>query len=200
MAGRAVPRGSGARSRLEALPSTIGFGLRCALRRVREAGLDPRPLLALAKVTPEQVADPATRFTALSQIRFVAAAAEALGDDLFGFHLARALEPRELGLLHYVVVSSATVEEALRRLARYSSIVHEGLQLQATCGTDLRLVVHFVGMERRFDVHQAEIWITTLVDLVRRLSGRREIPLAVRCAHARATIPREMARHFGVLP
>jgi AraC-like DNA-binding protein len=198
--GAAVTPDSEPGGTLESLPSTTGLGLRCALRRLREAGLDPRPMLAEFRIAEAQVADSSTRFSGRAQIRFVAAAAELLGDDLFGFHLARGLEPREMGLLHYVVASAANVEEAIRRLARYNSLVHEGLRLQASFGSELRIVLHYVGLERRSDVHQAEIWITALVDLIRRLTGRREIPRAMRCAHARETVPRELVRHFGVVP
>ena len=64
-----------------------------------------------------------------SQIKLLELAAEALDDDLLGFHLARDCELRRLGLVYYVLASSETFAEALAKAARYSSIANEGVAL-----------------------------------------------------------------------
>ncbi len=38
-------------------------------------------------------------------------------------------EPRELGLLYYVIVSSETLADALAKAARYGSIANEGVAI-----------------------------------------------------------------------
>jgi AraC-like DNA-binding protein len=182
---------------LDSLPSTGGFGIRCAVRRMRALALDPEPLLKRAGITAEEVADPTTRFAVRSQIRFLELASDRLRDDLLGFHLARDFEPRELGLLHYVVVSAPRVDEALARMARFSALVHDGMQIELALGRELRIGLEYVGVSRRSDRHQAECWITALLDLVRRLTGRREVPRVARFLHERGTVPGELARHFG---
>ena len=70
-----------------------------------------------------------------SQIAFLKLASEAPGDPLLGFHLAESFELRELGLLYYVQASSETLGEALGRVARYSSVAHEGLAANACAET-----------------------------------------------------------------
>ena len=65
-----------------------------------------------------------------SQIRFLDLAADALQDDLLGFHLARDYDLREIGLLYYVLASSDVLNDALQKAARYSRIVNEGVSLK----------------------------------------------------------------------
>ena len=54
-------------------------------------------------------------------------AAIALQDDCLGFTLARDFDPREIGLLYYIMASSQTLGDALKRVARYSQITNEAL-------------------------------------------------------------------------
>ena len=48
-------------------------------------------------------------------------------DHSIGFTLARDFDPRELGLLYYVMASSQTLGDALKRVARYSRNTNEAL-------------------------------------------------------------------------
>jgi Arabinose-binding domain of AraC transcription regulator, N-term len=74
------------------------------------------PLLKRAGLSPEAIADPP------SQIKFLDEAAIALKDDCLGFTLARDHDPRQIGLLYYVMASSQTLGDGLRRVARYSQM------------------------------------------------------------------------------
>jgi AraC-like DNA-binding protein len=85
------------------------------------------PLLRRAGLTPEQVAEPEERLSVRNQITFLDAAAVALKDDFLGFNLARDHDPREIGLLYYVMASSQTLGDALKRIARYSRITNEAV-------------------------------------------------------------------------
>lgn len=191
---------SSARSKIDQSPSTGGIATRMAIRWMREAGMDPLPLLDEAGLAPGMVADPQSRVPVRSQIQFLNLVDRALRDELLGFHLARAFEPREMGLLYYVVASSATIGEGVRRLARFSSLVHDGTQIVASFQGELRLALRYIGVPRRSDRHQAECWITAILELLRRLTGKRLVPLSVRFVHERQEVPRELVRYFGVLP
>jgi hypothetical protein len=63
-------------------------------------------LLRRAGLTPEVIADPEERLSVRSQVALLDEAAIALKDDRLGFTLARDFDPRELGLLYYVMASS----------------------------------------------------------------------------------------------
>jgi hypothetical protein len=66
--------------------------------------------------------DPEERLSVRSQITLLDEAAIALQDDSLGFTLARDFDSRALGLLYYVMASSQTLRDALKRVARYSQM------------------------------------------------------------------------------
>ena len=103
-------------------------GTRLAYARAKAAGVALDPVIRnKAGSHPAAGRRPASRIKVHDQIRFVDLVAEALNDDLLGFHLAQAVDLREIGLFYYVLASSQTFLEALQRAARYSSIANEGI-------------------------------------------------------------------------
>ncbi len=103
-------------------PSATGAIARLAAARITEGGLDLAALLRKAGLTASQIQDRQARVAVAAQISFLNLAAEALRDDLLGFHLAQAFEPREIGLPYFVLASSATLGDAMARAERYSTI------------------------------------------------------------------------------
>ena len=136
-------------------PSAEGRITRLAAMHVK-ASCDLNSLLARAGLSVEEIEDTAARIGVQSQIRFLALASEAVGDPLFGFHLAGTFDPRELGLLYYVQASSATLREALAHMARYMSVAHEGLQARYLDRDGLKVRISYVGVPRHADRHQME--------------------------------------------
>ena len=73
-----------------------------------------------------------------------------LKDDRLGFTLARDFDPRELGLLYYVMASSQTLGDALKRVARYSQITNEALVVGYREGNSAEMsVCHHPRRRRR---------------------------------------------------
>src|SRR5436190_15879256 len=138
------------------LPSAGGLSTRLAYTRASAAGVALDPILNKAGLTRQQVEDPASRIRVHAQIRFLSLVADALGDDLLGFHLAQASDLREIGLFYYVLASSQTFIEALQRAARYSSIANEGIALRCTTGNAFGTSFQYVGVSRHLDQHQIE--------------------------------------------
>ena len=83
-----------------AIPSATGGIARLAYTRAKEAGIPLPQLLANSGLTVEQVEDRHARLKVKAQITFLGLVADALGDDLLGFHLARNFDLREIGLLY----------------------------------------------------------------------------------------------------
>jgi Arabinose-binding domain of AraC transcription regulator, N-term len=115
--------------RLGVVPSTAGAMTRLASTAARDAGIELAPLLGRAGLTTQQIHDDTARITVCSQIRFIELAADAMQDDLFGFHLACDFDLREIGLLYYVLASSEKLGDSFHRAARYSRIANEGISL-----------------------------------------------------------------------
>ncbi len=185
--------------RLGTLPTAAGGITRLAYACARRAGIELEPLLRKAGLTDQQVKDRGARLTVHHQVQFLNLAANALGDEFLGFHLAQQLpDLRELGLLFYVAASSETLGDALRRAARYSSIVNEGLSLKCLEGEDIRMLFEYVGVARHSDRHQIEFFMTALIRLCRRLTGLRMAPIRARITHRRSNQgASELAPYFG---
>ena len=184
--------------RLGEVPSSAGTLSRHAYYRAREAGIDVASLMASARVTLQQVEDDSIRITVPGQIKFVELVANALQDDLLGFHLARDFDLREMGFLYYIPASSPTLGEALRRFERYIAIANEGITLRVREGRDdLTVTFHYVGVNRLSDRHQSEAFLTFLVRLCRHLTNRRLVPSYASVCHRRGMGRSELDKFLG---
>ena len=147
---------------LAAIPMAQGGLSRLAIARLKSAGVAVAPLLKRAGLTPELIADPEVRLSVRSQITLLDEAAIALKDDCIGFTLARDHDPREIGLLYYVMASSQTLGEALKRIARYSKITNEALVFRYREGNRLIVSPSYSGIPRHSDRHQIEFMFAAL--------------------------------------
>jgi AraC-like DNA-binding protein len=178
-------------------PTAAGLVIRLAYRQARAAGIELAPILRRTHLTPAQIDDPTTRFRVRDQILFINLVADALHDDLLGFHLAQLPDLREIGWLYYVAASAKTLGEALGRLARYTRITNEGAVVRYTSNSEIKLRMHYVGVSRHLDRHQMEFFATILVRLCRELSGHRVTPIRMRFVHPRKTVPSAFIGFFG---
>ena len=180
------------------MPSASGGVARLVYSRLREHNIPATPLLAKAGLSVEQIDDRSARVKARSQIRFLELAADALQDDLLGFHLARDYDLREIGLLYYVLASSEVLHDALQKAARYSGITNEGVSLKFRATREAAITLDYIGVERRSDCHQIEFWLLSLVRLCRQLANRRLIPSRIRVVHHRKKMPAEFRSLAGM--
>lgn len=179
-------------------PRSGSYLSRLAYARAKSAGVALGPLLKKAGLTREQLENPEVRFDVRTQVKFLELAAEALGDDLLGSHLARQCELREVGLFYFVLASSETLSELLQRAARYTSIVNEGVvQKYLSVPGGIGLTFRYTGVRRLSDRQQAEFWMTALVTMLRRLTGVRLIPNRARIVHSRRHGRAELCRYVG---
>jgi len=184
-------------SALGSVPHVDGLVSRLACARARKAGVALAPLLAKANLTVQQIDDSRVRLAARDQIQLLDLVADAVPDDLLGVHLAQHCDLREMGLLYYVLASSETVIEALRRAVRYAVLVNEGVLQQCTVGRQIRIAFKYVGISRHLDRHQSEFWMVLLVRVLRQLTGLGVSASRVRLVHARQKTPRELAPFLG---
>lgn len=183
--------------RFNAIPSCAGGASRLAYARLCEAGSNPEPLLSKAELTRDLIDNPEARIKVRSQISFLKLVADALQDDLLGFHLAQTFDLREIGLLYYVMASSDTLADALQRADRYGSIVNDGMSLRVSRAGEISIVLKYVAIERTSDRHQIEFYLTSLVRLCRQLTGRELRPARIRLMHRRSEEFPELTRFLG---
>jgi AraC-like DNA-binding protein len=179
-------------------PTAVGVLSRLACTRAMSAGVDVAPLMVMAGVTHKQVLDDSVRLAVKGQIKFVEMVADALHDDLLGFHLARDHDLREFGLLYYVFNSSNLLGDTFRRAERYISIGNEAVRLCVRSnGNDLALTSTYVGIKRLSDRHQIEFWVTSLVRICRQLTNRHLRPSCVRLVHRRNGGATQLEKFLG---
>ena len=183
---------------LGTIPRADGGIARLACARARTAGIALPPLLKEANLTLRQINDPRERLATPDQIRLLNLVADALKDDLLGFHLAQHADLREMGMFYYVLASSETLIEAVRRAVRYGSLLNEGVFQQCTIGRHIGIALHYVGVSRHLDRHQTACWMMLIVRLLRQLTGLRICARRVRFIHSRKKCPGEFAPYFGV--
>jgi AraC-like DNA-binding protein len=172
--------------RLDTIPKAGGVITRLAYTHAAEKGADVDFLLREAGLSPQQIDDPEASLEVRRQIKFLNLVAEALNDDLLGFHLSQNFDPRTVGLLHYVLASSGTLNEAIQRAARYSSIVNEGIRLTQREGKWISLAFEYVGISRHLDRHQIEFWMAGLMRISRQLTNRHLTADSVTFVHQRS--------------
>ena len=182
---------------LASIPTAQGGLSRLAIARLKRAGVAIAPVLRRVGLTPEVMADPEERLSVRSQIMLLNEAAIALQDDCLGFTLACDFDPREIGLLYYVMASSHTLGEALKRVARYSQITNEALVVRYQEGNRLTINLSYSGVPRHSDSHQIEFFMFAALRICRVLTGQNLVPQHFSIAHYRSGGTAEMSRFVG---
>jgi Arabinose-binding domain of AraC transcription regulator, N-term len=183
--------------RIDSIPSASGGIARLVCERLRERGIRLAPLLSKAGLSAQQIDNSSVRVEARSQIRILDLAADALQDDLLGFHLAADYDLREVGLLYYVLASADVMNDALQKTARYGRIANEGVSLKLRDSKEFAITFEYTGVERRSDCHHIEFWLVSIVRLCRQLTNRRLLPSRIRVVHHRKKTPAEFRSLFG---
>jgi AraC-like DNA-binding protein len=182
---------------LASIPMAGGGLSRLAIARAESAGVPVAPFLKRVGLTPEVIADPEERLSVRSQVALLDEAAVALKDDGLGFTLAREFDPRELGLLYYVMASSQTLGDALKRVARYSKITNDAVVVGYREGNRLIISLSYSGVPRHSDRHQIEFCMFAVLRLCRVLTGQNLVPQHFWISHHRSGANSEMARFVG---
>lgn len=182
---------------LSSIPSATGGIARLACDRLRDAGIDPAPVMSGAGLTTEDVQDRTRRLDASVQVRVLELAAQELQDDLFGFRLASGFELGEIGLLYYVMASSERLVDALRNAERYCAINNEGVRLRVSLERTFAVGFEYLNIDRFSDRHHMEFWLVTLVRICRTLTDSRLAPEQIKLRHFRSETPPDVRSHLG---
>jgi len=179
-------------------PTASGILTRLAYAQAKAAGIDLAPVLKRSNLTVRQIDDTSVRLRVRDQIVFVNCVADEVDDNSLGFHLGRKPDLREMGWLYYVAASSETLGEALLRVARFTSMVNEGISIRCIDRGKVAVSVHYVGVSRHLDRHQIEFIMTVLVRICRQLTGVRLSPSRVQFMHHRDRVAAGFSEFFGI--
>jgi AraC-like DNA-binding protein len=179
------------------MPTATGGIARLACARLRELGKDVKAVLSKAGLRLEEIDDPAARLEVRTQIRILELAAEELGDDFLGFHLARSFDLREIGLVYYVMASSEQLADALRNAERFSRINTDGVRLRLKLDGTADIAIDYVKVDRGSDRHQIEFWLVALTRICRQLTDSRIAVRRLKVRHSRPGSPVAFKTFFG---
>ena len=187
----------------QGLLTATGFAAREALAMLRKHNIATAPLLLRAGLSEHGLARAADegnglpqRVSAIGQCRFLEYAAEAMDDSAFGLHLARQIDPRDVGLYFYASSAARDLGEALALFSRYCRIVNEAFRLTQR-SADSAIEFEFVGLPRYAARHNMEYVVAGIRTALRTMSGRNVAPTKVAFAHNRNSDVREFERFFG---
>jgi AraC-like DNA-binding protein len=180
------------------LPSATGVAAREAIAFLRRHNVPIDPLLEHAGVSEADIDNRQHHISAIAQAKLLEYAAEALGDDEFGLHLAKEDNPREAGLLFYVASAAENIGDAVALYARYCRIVNEAVRLKLIQSPEGVIVeTKFVGLPRHFAWQNVEFVIATLIKGLREMAGCDVRPTRVTFTLARNSGLAEFERFFG---
>jgi AraC-like DNA-binding protein len=133
----------------------------------------------------------------IRRIGYLDEAARLVGDDCFGFKLAKETNTKELGIVHYILSASGTALDATRNLIRYHRLVNtttsfslEETDHQASIDTTFR-----PGLEG-FEQQIAEWGTTVFVAELRRLTNTQLRPQSLTFVHRRNSDLKEFREFF----
>ncbi len=86
-------------------------------------GLESAELLERVQLSPQILAQRDQRIAASTYLELLGHGVRLTGDELMGLHLGEAVRPGYYGVLGYLIMSCATLADALHRQARYAALV-----------------------------------------------------------------------------
>lgn len=164
---------------------------------LRSRGHSPEALFGSAWVAGIESVEVSSRLTAGEYFGILERAVAATGDPDLGFHAGALIAPRHLGVVGYVVMSCASLMEALAQYDRYVRLVHGiGRPLMVRHGDRVEMPLDWSG-ESTPPPAFAQLIMTTRARMGRLLIGRETAPMDVDFQFA---TPREAGayqRFFG---
>lgn len=150
----------------------------------QSVGLDPRAMMRKVRLPLESLDRPDLRIAVTSLRRLLEASAAVSGVEEFGLLMAERGALANLGPVALVVREQATVGDALKALARFIHIHHEGMGLTIERREDVvTLRIGFRGGHLRVPRPSSEMALGSLHRILRSLAGEDWRPLQAHLVH-----------------
>lgn len=168
------------------MSSTSSAGWARALHAfLTRRGLDANAMFMAAGLDIAALADPRGRFSQEGLNRLWDALVDVTGDPGIGLHVGAEAGPAAFGAVGYVMMTSATLDEAIRHALRFQRFLAEAMRgtLQ-TSGADAWLLLENVGDRNGARPQAVEAMMTAGLAFARWVMREPVIPLAVSLRHA----------------
>jgi AraC-like DNA-binding protein len=155
--------------------------LRQMLKFAASRGFDPAAILQAGGIKPRLLADPDARIPVEDYLRVQEAAEALLADDCFGLHMGEYFEPGSYSIVGYLMSACSTIAEAFGLSDRYGRLIGNLIRAKPRIRPGaIEFVFYTAPLSPRMSRHCFDTVFSSLVRLVRELSGRPISPLAVR--------------------
>lgn len=175
--------------------------VRVLMAEVRRRGIREDAFLALAGITPEQIADPAHRLPLDRYDAAVRATRACLRDEPNAALEVGTRWPIGGYLMGHLFSNAPTLREALGLVGRYGRLVHEGMRLAVIEAGDETTVVYENPVRAPDNAgFESEVMLSFLLRVGQLLTGYDLPPIAVSFAHDAADERTDYRRAFGIEP
>lgn len=172
--------------------------IRAAVRAMESRGEDHANVLEASGLTPEDLQGFEGRIPLKKSDAFFEQAAKYLNDDLFGFEVGKATPTGTFGVIAYLGLSAATLEQAILNHVKYVNIFVDSYRLSLTkTGTTAKLFYEGVDRSSYFKRQANEAGMAAILSNYRYGTGRILRPVEVHFHHQRTEAPAEMKLFFG---
>src|SRR4051812_19147713 len=167
------------------------------LDAIAAAGGSAERVLRAARVERSNLARydgfiPSTAFA-----RLLEESAKATGDPCFGIHFGERFDPKDIGLLAYVVINSPTMASAMRNIERYVHIHNSAPRVSFAVEGGRGYLRYVLAVAPNGELRQHnEYSMAVLMKALRCLAGDTWKPHEVQLAHP-ALSTRDCERVFG---
>ncbi len=167
-------------------------------KHLERQGHDAEAILASVGLDARRIRRKDARIPYFRLAALLEAASEVTGDPCFGLNFAATTDMRDMGLLAYVGLSSATLGAALRNMVRYIHVYNEGLQIElATQGETLEIHAEVVDRRVQSERQLLEFSFRNFRRLLEVLAGQPIHPKWVTFRHNRGRDIATFERAFG---
>ena len=152
-------------------------------------GLDRDALMRLARLMPQDVADPDSRIRTASMRRLWRAVDEQLHDPCLGLHIGITIKATQLGLVGYAMSYSGNLGDALQRLRLYTRILNESVQheikeMDGTVTLTLKANPSLIALR-----HPIDAGIAVVLSIAREITQTALSPLSVELPFSEPELP-----------
>jgi len=139
-----------------------GTLVRMAYSGLRNMGIDANEILRRAGLQPDKLYQPNLRTKFSAQPRFWQAAVDLSGDSCVGLHLGEKMPVYKGQILEYLLLSSQTFGEGLKRVLEYQRLISDAMHGDLTEGPEPYLTNYF-SEHQYVTSHLAEAMVVCLI-------------------------------------
>jgi AraC-like DNA-binding protein len=172
-----------------------GTLVRMAYQGLLNLDVDADEVLRRCGMDPAQLYKPNLRTHFSAQPLFWEAAAELSGDPCIGLHLGEKMPVYKGQILEYLLLSSTTFGDGLRRVLSYQRLISDAMHGEVTESTTPFLTNYF-SEHQYLTPHLAEAMVVSLIRFLQSVSDDKFKPTRICFTHAAKTNLEEYQRVF----